>query len=133
MTQTKKTSIAFLIGALLSTLAFMFLEKQFSLFGDMDYESLHFLFFVFIIVALGTYKIRKKDKLLKRADDEMSIHNKYKASYYAYESTLFIWLFIFILSRHFPNAMSMMGTGIFLTVAFGVIAKIVANRETNEE
>jgi asparagine N-glycosylation enzyme membrane subunit Stt3 len=133
MTRTKKTSIAFLFGALFSTLAFMFLEKQFSLFGDMDYESLHFLFFILIIIALGTYKIRKKDKLLKRADDEMSIHNKYKASYYAYESTLSIWLFIFILSRHFPNAMSMLGTGIFLTVAFGVIAKIVANREINEE
>ena len=133
MTRTKKTLIAFIFTATLLTVGLTLLEKNIVIFGDMNHESLYYILLGLIIIVSFVYKIRKKDKLLKRADDELSIYKKYKASYYAYSTTLFIWLIVFILQKYFISAQAMLGVGMLLSVIFGITAKIVANIETYEE
>jgi len=133
MTRTKKTLIAFIFTATLLTVGLTILEKNIIIFGDMDHESLYFILLGLTVITIGGYKIRKKKRLLKRADDELSILRKYKASYYAYTSTLVIWFNIFILQRYSTNSQTILSIGILLTVIFGITAKIVANRETHEE
>ena len=133
MTKTKKTLIVFIIAAAILTPTLTYLEKKISIFGDLDHESLYFILLGLLIVTLLSYKIRLKKRLLKRADDELSIFVKYKASYYAYRTTLFIWLIVFILQKYFISAQAMLGVGMLLSVIFGIAAKIVANRESHEE
>jgi hypothetical protein len=133
MTRTKTTTSVLIIAAAISTVAFTFLESKMSIFGDMDHESLYYILLGLMVVTFLSYKIRIKRRLFKRADDELSIFRKYKASYYAYKTTIFIWLMVFILQKYFLTAQAMLGVGMFLSVIFGIVAKIVANREINEE
>jgi len=133
MTRTKTTIVVLFIAAVGSTVAFTFLESKMSIFGDMDHESLYYILLGLMVVTFLSYKIRIKRRLFKHADDELSIFRKYKASYYAYQTTLFIWLMVFILQKYFLTAQAMLGAGMFLSVIFGIVAKIVANREINEE
>jgi hypothetical protein len=133
MTRTKTTIVVLFIAAVGSTVAFTFLESKMSIFGDMDHESLYYILLGLMVVTFLSYKIRIKRRLFKRADDELSIFRKYKASYYAYKTTIFIWLMVFILQKYFLTAQAMLGVGMFLSVIFGIVAKIVANREINEE
>jgi hypothetical protein len=133
MTRTKTTTSVLIIAAAISTVAFTFLESKMSIFGDMDHESLYYILLGLMVVTFMSYKIRIKRRLFKRADDELSIFRKYKASYYAYKTTIFIWLMVFILQKYFLTAQAMLGVGMFLSVIFGIVAKIVANREINEE
>ena len=133
MTKTKKTSIVFIIAAAILTFALTIVEEKISIFGDLDHETLYFILLGLLIVTFLSYKIRMKKRLLKRADDELSIFVKYKASYYAYKTTLFIWLIVFILQKHFISAQAMLGVGMLLSVIFGIAAKIVANLESDEK
>lgn len=133
MTKTKKTSIVFIIAAAILTFALTIVEKKISIFGDLDHETLYFILLGLLIVTFLSYKIRMKKRLLKRADDELSIFVKYKASYYAYKTTLFIWLIVFILQKHFISAQAMLGVGMLLSVIFGIAAKIVANLESDDK
>jgi len=133
MTKTKKTSIVFIIAAAILTFALTIVEEKISIFGDLDHETLYFILLGLLIVTFLSYKIRMKKRLLKRADDELSIFVKYKASYYAYKTTLFIWLIVFILQKHFISAQAMLGVGMLLSVIFGIAAKIVANLESDDK
>ena len=54
-------------------------------------------------------------------DDELSNQIKYKAGYYAFLSSMYVWLFIFLFKNIFPDLELMLGTGI-LTSAFISIA-----------
>ncbi len=133
MTKTKKTSIVFIIAATISTFALTIVEDKFSIFGDLDHETLYYILLGLLFVTFFSYKIRMKKRLLKRADDELSIFVKYKASYYAYRTTLFIWLIVFVLQKHYISAQAMLGVGMLLSVIFGIAAKIVANLESDEK
>ncbi len=133
MTKTRKTSIVFIIAATISTFALTIVEDKFSIFGDLDHETLYYILLGLLFVTFLSYKIRMKKRLLKRADDELSIFVKYKASYYAYRTTLFIWLIVFVLQKHYISAQAMLGVGMLLSVIFGIAAKIVANLESDEK
>ncbi len=133
MTKTKKTQIVFIIAATISTFALTIVEDKFSIFGDLDHETLYYILLGLLFVTFFSYKIRMKKRLLKRADDELSIFVKYKASYYAYRTTLFIWLIVFVLQKHYISAQAMLGVGMLLSVIFGIAAKIVANLESDEK
>ena len=100
--------------------------------------GLDFFIFIFIIITgiIAFVIALKKDKDEKEgfpAEDELSNLVKYKSGYYAYLSSMYMWLFIFIFKSKFPDTETMLGGGILLSVLIFYISKIIVKRELNEK
>jgi len=67
-------------------------------------------------------------------DDELSTLIKYKAGYYAFMTSMYIWLFIFLFKGYFPDVETMLGSGILLSafVAIGLKGYLARNFHENE-
>jgi hypothetical protein len=93
-----------------------------------------------IIVISGTYAFvthmrrYQAGKVGLPPDDELSNLIKYKAGYYAFMTSMYIWLFIFLFKRYFPDAETMLGGGILLSafVAIGLKIYLMHNYHENE-
>jgi hypothetical protein len=96
------------------------------------------LFILILIVVLGVVvflNALKRDRDIKAGlpvDDELSTHIKYKAGYYAYLASMYMWLFIFLLKDNFPDAETMLGGGILLSGAISVIIKYMVKYKFDE-
>jgi len=112
------------------------------------------LVFGFIVIDKGTFQINgliifiialtailsaylliqafKKDKEKKEGfalEDELSDQIKFKSGYYAYISSMYMWLGLFILKEHFPDIETLLGGGILLSAFIGFICKIIIKRQ----
>jgi hypothetical protein len=93
-----------------------------------------------IIVISGTYAFvthmrrYQAEKVGLPPDDELSNLIKYKAGYYAFMTSMYIWLFIFLFKRYFPDVETMLGGGILLSafVAIGLKIYLMHNYHENE-
>jgi hypothetical protein len=86
---------------------------------------------VVILGGIAAYQAFKKDRDLKLGipvDDELSDQIKYKAGYYAFVSSMYMWLFIFLLKDLFPDVESMIGGGILLSALISVVIKFVIKK-----
>ena len=112
--------------------AFIALQSQTGLFKGLD------LFIFILIVVLGVIAMvnaLKKDKKEKdgvQTEDELSQKMKFKSGYYAYLASMYMWLFIFLFKRYFPDVETMLGGGILLSALIGYIAKLYVNRSLND-
>jgi hypothetical protein len=100
------------------------------------FSSLNVLIVALIIVLaiLALYRSRKKEKEVKAgfpAEDEMSLLLKYKAGYYAFLASMYLWLFIFLFKDKFPDLETMLGGGILLSGLIAFIIKAVLSRNPN--
>ena len=87
-----------------------------------------------ILGIIGLYralKLAKEEREGMNTEDELSLHLKYKAGYYAYMSSMYMWLFIFLLKENFPDTETMLGGGILLSGLIAFITKIVVKYELN--
>ena len=78
----------------------------------------------------------KKDKEARDgfpSDDELSNIVKFKSGYYAYMSSMYMWLFIFLLRDKFPDVETMVGGGILLSALMAFISKIVVKKSLNAQ
>ncbi len=131
----KKNRIILLITVIISIAiigGFFAFDKGTSLF-----KGLNLLIFILIILmaALAFYNALKKDKEEKEGipnEDELSTKIKYKSGYYAYQASMYMWLFIFILKDKFPDIETMLGGGILLSAVISVIAKHFVKKKFNE-
>lgn len=131
----KKSRIILLITSLLILAVII----GFSVFGDGP-NILQGLSLVIIILIIGLAVIAfiavlKKDKEERAGipvEDEMTTRIKYKAGYYAYMASMYMWLFIFLLKDNFPDIETLLGGGILLSALIGFIAKVVVKRNYNE-
>lgn len=101
------------------------------------FMGLDLVIFILIVVlgAIALYRANKKDKSIAEGfpeEDEMSLLLKYKAGYYGYLASMYMWVFIFLFKDHFPDTESMIGGGILMSGLIGFIAKIVVKRNINE-
>ena len=99
--------------------------------------GLDLLIFVMIVIgaiyALVTAVKRQKDvESGYPAEDEMSTQIKYKAGYYAFLSSLYMWLFIFLFHRFFPDVETMLGGGILLSAVTSMAIKGYLTRNYHE-
>lgn len=112
------------------------------------------LVFGFIVIDKGTFQINgliifiialtailsaylliqafKKDKEKKEGfalEDELSDQIKFKSGYYAYISSMYMWLILFLFKEHFPDIETLLGGGILLSAFIGFICKIIIKRQ----
>lgn len=109
--------------------AFAFIEKGTNLLKGYD------LIIFILIVAGGVIALVsaiKKDKDEKEGipiEDELSNQIKYKAGYYAYMASLYMWLFIFLFKDKFPDLETLLGGGILLSALISYIARVVVKKQ----
>jgi peptidoglycan/LPS O-acetylase OafA/YrhL len=109
--------------------AFAFIEKGTNLFKGYDL-IIFILIIVFGVIALVS--AIKKDKDEKEGipiEDELSNQIKYKAGYYAYLASLYMWLFIFLFKDKFPDLETLLGGGILLSALISYIARLVVKKQ----
>lgn len=102
-----------------------------------DFKGLDILIFALIVIlgGIALYIAYKKDKSVAEgfpAEDEMSLLLKYKAGYFAFLWSMYMWLFIFIFKDKFPDVETMLGGGILLSALIFYIAKVMVKRGVNE-
>jgi xanthine/uracil permease len=67
------------------------------------------------------------------AEDEMSSQIKYKAGYYSFLASLYLWLFIFLFHRFFNDVESMLGSGILVSAVMAMVIKAYLSRHYHED
>ncbi len=82
-----------------------------------------------VVVAIRKMKEEKEGQPL---EDEFTTQIKYKAGFYAYIASLYMWLFIFLFRSIFPDVETIVGGGILLSGVIGFACKVVAKRQINE-
>ena len=82
-----------------------------------------------IVIAI---KKMKEEKEGQPIEDEFTTQIKYKAGYYAYLASMYMWLFIFLFRSIFPDVETLVGGGILLSGAIGFVCKIIAKQQINE-
>ena len=111
---------------------FIAIKDQFLLFKGLDL----FIFILIIVLAgITLYRAFKKQQEIDAgmtADDELSMRIKYKAGYYAYLVTMYMWLLIFILKDAFPDIETLLGGGILFSGLIAFLSKILVKRNFNE-
>ena len=102
-----------------------------------DFKGLDFLIFILIIVigGIALFLAHKRDKSVEEGyppEDEMTLLLKYKAGYFAFLASMYMWLFIFIFKDKFPDVETMLGGGILLSALISFIIKFVLKRDLND-
>jgi len=65
-------------------------------------------------------------------EDELSVRIKYRAGYYAFIASMYIWLFIFLFQRFFPDIETILGSGILLSALVAMVIRGYLTRHYNE-
>ena len=116
----------------LTLLGFIMVIRGPELLGGLE------LFILVLIIVLGGVvflNALKRDRDIKAGlpvDDELSTRIKYKAGYYAYLASMYMWLFIFLLKDNFPDVETMLGGGILLSGAISVTIKYMVKHKFDE-
>ncbi len=74
----------------------------------------------------------RDEKLGIATEDELSNLIKYKSGYYAFLSSMYMWLFVFIFKDKFPDTETMLGGGILLFALIFYVSKVIVKRGFNE-
>jgi len=88
---------------------------------------------VAIISIFIAIKKMKEEKEGQPADDEFTIQIKYKAGYYAYISSMYMWLFIFLFRGLFPDIETLVGGGILLSGVIGFVCKMIVKKKIDDK
>ena len=97
------------------------------------------LFIFALIIIAGIYAfvthMRQHKDVQKGfpAEDEMSTRIKYKAGYYAFLASMYMWLFIFLFKDIFPDVETMLGGGILLSAILSIVIKTYLTRNYHED
>jgi hypothetical protein len=132
MTIKRKALLVSSILITLTILGFIVVVRGPELFGRLE------LFILILIISLGIVAIinaLKRDREIKAGipvDDELSTRIKYKAGYYAYLTSMYMWMFIFLLKDNFPDVETMLGGGILISGALSVIIKYAVKYKFDE-
>lgn len=123
----------------LTAVLFMFILLGFGLAYNkgFNFKGLDIVIFALIIIigALALFLSHKRDKSIQEgypAEDEMSLLLKYKAGYYAFLISMYMWLFIFIFKDKFPDVETMLGGGILMSALISYVTKFFIKRGLNE-
>jgi len=121
-----------LVGVLVMALiwGFIVLERTGYIPGQLDIV-IFALIMISGIYAFVVHMRRHKD--IERGlpvDDELSTSVKYKAGYYAFMASLFVWVAILLLQRHFPDVDTMLGSGILASCILAIFFRVVLGRSS---
>jgi hypothetical protein len=132
MKQAKSALVQVSILAVLFIWGFIALYRAGYLPGGLDV----FIFAMILISGIYAFvthmKKYKDEKQGFPAEDELSTRIKYKAGYYGLIFSLYIWLFIFLFNRYFPDVETMLGAGILLSAVVSMAIKGYLTRNYHE-
>ena len=130
--KTKRKTLMFTSILFMAAIwAFIIIEKGTNLFKGYDL-IVFILIVVFGVIAL--ISAVKKDKDEKEGipiEDELSDQIKYKAGYYAFFISMYMWFFIFIFKEKFPDLETLLGGGILVSAVIFYISKLVVKNQFN--
>ena len=130
----RKTLLIVSILIMAITLAYIIMERRATNFFEV--KRIIILGLIIILGVIAFVKALQKNKEEKDGiplEDEFTALIKYKAGYYAFLSSMYMWLFIFLFKGYFPDVETMLGGGILLSGLISYIAKIIVKREINEK
>lgn len=88
---------------------------------------------VAIISIFIAIKKMKEEKQGQPIEDEFTTQIKYKAGFYAYISSMYMWLFIFLFRGFFPDTETLVGGGILLSGVIGFVSKMIVKHKIDEK
>ena len=112
---------------------FIIVQNGTNIFQGLDLYIFILIAILSIVLFTNALKKDKDEQAGLPTDDELSTRIKYKAGYYAFLYSMYLWLFIFILKEHFPDVETMLGSGILLSAAMSVVIKYYVKYNYNEE
>ena len=88
---------------------------------------------VAIISIFIAIKKMKEEKQGQPIEDEFTTQIKHKAGFYAYISSMYMWLFIFLFRGFFPDTETLVGGGILLSGVIGFVSKMIVKHKIDEK
>ena len=85
-----------------------------------------------IIALVGAIRKDREEKTGMTTEDELSTKIKYKAGYIAYQGSMYMWLFIFLMKDKFPDNETMIGGGVLLSALIFFISKLYVKQNFHE-
>jgi uncharacterized membrane-anchored protein len=101
-------------------------------------EPLGIFIFAMIMIA-GIYAFFTHMRRYEEAkqgfavEDELSTRIRYKAGYYAFMTSLYIWIAIFLFQRFIPDTETMLGAGLLLSMFVFMGIRAYLGRSYNED
>jgi len=118
---------------LLSTVGLVFALKENQ---EITIKEVLIVALVFIVGVFAFIKANKKEKELKDGlpeNDELSLMLKYKAGYYAFMVSMYVWLIMFFVKDKYFGIETMIGGGILLSALIYSISTLIVKRQFNEK
>lgn len=106
--------------------------------GKMEiFKGPELIIFILVVVLglfalAGALKKNKEENQGMTTEDELSTKVKYKAGYFAFLGSMYMWLFIFLAKDKFPDNETMIGGGVLLSALIFYITKAVVKRNYHE-
>jgi len=91
------------------------------------------IWFVAIKSIFLAIKKMKEEKQGQPINDEFTTQIKYKAGFYAYITSMYMWLFLFLFRWLFPDIETIIGGGILLSGVIGFICKMIVKQNINDK
>lgn len=97
------------------------------------------LFIFAMIMVAGIYAFVKQMRRYEEekrgfaVEDELSKRIQYKAGYYSFIASIYIWLAIFLFHRFIPDVETMLGGGILLSAIVSIGINTYLTRNYNED
>jgi len=95
--------------------------------------------FIFVLILIGAgYSFFVEMKKLKDiesgfpVEDEMSEQVKYRAGYYSFMSSIYVWLSLFLLKERFTDYDTLFGLGIMLPLVIFIMLRSYFTRNPHE-
>jgi len=132
----KKNRIALLIASIILMVViwgYISFENRIQSFNGLQFLIIILIVVFGIIAIIRELKKYQEKKNGLVSEDELSTKMKYKAGYKAYMTSMYMWLFIFLLKDKFPDTESMLGGGILLSALIFFITKVVVKRDLYEK
>ena len=131
-TKNRKSLFITAIIIVFLILGFIVLEKGTDLFKGLD-----LLVFVLIVVlaVFSLIKAIRNDKDERaglKTEDELSTQIKYKAGYYTFLISIYMWLIISIMENKFPDTETIIGFGLIISALIFFISNIIIKKKFNE-
>ena len=95
--------------------------------------------FIFVLILIGAvysfFVERKKHRDIESgfpAEDEFSEQVKYRAGYYSFMSSIYVWLSLWVLKEIFTDYDTLFGLGVLLPAAIFIVLRSYFTRNPHE-
>ena len=106
-------------------LGFIVLEKGADLFKGLDLLVLVLIVVLAVFSLIKAFKKDKDERVGLKTEDELSTQIKYKAGYYTFLISIYMWLIISIMENKFPDTETTIGFGLIMSALIFFISHII--------